>query len=104
MSGSTSDEDFVLTNHSSKNGSTITYDYRIGPFKLSHDISRHIDFVTAMTEGTSRAHSETGVTLAFEHQLSRIDLKAWGNTVNEIEIAGVRLGGVITESDFNFAE
>lgn len=95
---------FGLTNASSKNGSTVTYDYKITKFKLNHDISRHIDFVTAAVEGTRRANGDTGVKLAFEHQLSRIDLKAWGNTVNDIEIAGVRIGGVITESDFNFAK
>lgn len=94
---------FGLANKSTKSSSKVTYDYRIEKFKVNKDISRHIDFVTATTEGTRKADAESGVRLDFEHQLSRVVLKAWGNTANDIEIAGVRIGLAITESDFNFA-
>lgn len=104
MSGANSDVDYLLKNNTNKKGNTITYDYRIEKFNVSNDISRHFDFVTATAEGSGRANSDTGVKLDFEHQLSRIELKAWANTVNDIEIAGVRIGCVITQSDFNFAE
>lgn len=59
--------------------------------------------MTATAEGSRRADGETGTPLAFEHQLSRIVLQAWGNTTNDIEIAGVRVGGAVIECDFNFA-
>lgn len=96
---------FGLKNYSTKQGGTVTYDYRMENFKISADISRHIDFVTATAEGSRRANGDTGVgvNLAFEHQLSRVALSAWGNTTSDIEIAGVRIGRAITESDFNFA-
>lgn len=93
---------FGLSNNSTKSGSTIKYNYKMSKFRVSKDFSRHIDFVTATAEGTKRDNAETGLNLDFEHQLSRISLKAWGNTANEIEIAGVRIGPVITESGFDF--
>lgn len=96
-------EYFILKNKSTKSGSTVVYDYRMEKFKVNKEISRHIDFVTAMVEGSRKDNGETGVNLAFEHQLSRIALKAWGNTKNEIEIAGVRIDGAVVECDFNFA-
>ena len=102
---------FGLNNYSKKQGSTPAYDYRMENFKIGGDISRHIDFVTATAEGSRRANGDTGtgVNLAFEHQLSRVTLKAWGNIADNssgfanIEIAGVRIGGAVVESDFNFA-
>ena len=103
---------FELYNSSTKSGSTVKYDYRISKFRVNTDISRHIDFVTATAEGSKKVHGETGigVNLAFEHQLSRISLKAYGDIANNnsgfanIEIAGVRIGCAVVESDFNFAE
>lgn len=94
---------FGLANRSTKTGNSVVYDYRLEKFKVNRDISRHIDFVAASTEGTRKNNGKSGVRLDFEHQLSRVSLKAWGNTVNDIEIAGVRIGCAITESDFNFA-
>lgn len=94
---------FGLENKSTKNGATITYDYRMKKFKVHSEITRHVDFVATTAEGTKRANGDNGVKLAFEHQLCRIVLTAWGNTQNDIEIAGVRVGNAIIESDFNFA-
>lgn len=96
-------EYFRLANNSKKQGNTVTYDYRMEKFKVNKEISRHVDFVTATAEGSRKADGESGVRLNFEHQLSRVSFQAWGNTDNDIEIAGVRIGSVVTESDFNFA-
>lgn len=93
---------FGLENKSTKSGSTVTYDYRMKKFKIHSDITRHIDFVTATAEGTKLANGDAGLNLGFEHQLSRIVLKAWGKTSNDIEIAGIRIGHTLIESDFNF--
>lgn len=97
--------DFGLTNKSSKDETGVTYDYRITKFKVHKDITRHIDFVTAAADGSLKElmnSGKTGMELAFEHQLCRIILTAWGNTGNDIEIAGVRIGNAVVESDFNF--
>ncbi|MDE5856877.1 MAG: hypothetical protein K2H32_00735, partial [Muribaculaceae bacterium] len=46
----------------------------------------------------------SGVALKFEHQLARVDIKAWGNpTTFDIEIAGIRLGNVNIESNLDFS-
>lgn len=110
-SGETSDNSeknyFVLENNSSLDGSDVKYDYRIKNFKVNKDISKHVDFVAATTEGSRKENEESGVNLDFEHQLSRVAFKVWGNLdnteISEIEIAGVRIGRAIVESDFNFA-
>lgn len=98
---------FGLKNNSKKVGDNVTYDYRIEKFRISNDITRHIDFVTATTEGSRKDNETSGVTLNFEHQLSGVSFKVWGNLdsteIKEIEIAGVRIGRAITQSDFNFA-
>lgn len=98
-------EYFELKNNSKKNGSVVTYDYRIAKFKVNKEITRHVDFVTATTEGSRKKDEDSGVKLEFEHQLSRIALKAWGasTTAYNVEIAGVRIGRAVVESDFNFA-
>lgn len=98
-----SDGDFTLKNYTQKQGSTPAYDYRLENVKVHTEISRHYDFVTATAEGSSRANAADGQPLNFEHQLSRIVVTAWGNTENDIEIAGVRIGGAVTEGNFNFA-
>lgn len=88
-----------------KNSSTTTsYSYVVEKFKINKDISRHVDFVTATAEGTKSDNLYSGVSLNFEHQLTRLELMAYGNSSSyDIEIAGVRLGNVFTESDFNIA-
>lgn len=95
---------FELKNNSKKNGTIVTYDYRMLKFRVNKEIAQHIDFVTAVAEGTRRDDEDSGVELKFEHQLSRVALKAWGApTSYDVEIAGVRIGCATTESDFNFA-
>lgn len=103
----TEEEAFQLENKTDKSGDEINYDYRINNFKVNKDIARHVDFVTATAEGSRKANEASGVKLEFEHQLSRIKLQVWGNLddteIKDIEIAGVRIGRAVTESDFNFA-
>lgn len=94
---------FDLSNASTKKGTQVTYDYRMKNFRVNNDISRHLDFVTAMAEATKSNNLYSGVKLNFEHQLSRVKLTAVGtNTSYDIEIAGVRIGRVVVEGDFIF--
>ena len=86
------------------NSTSSSYSYLMTKFKINKDISKHVDFVTAISEGNKTANLYSGVNLNFEHQLSRIDIKAWGApTSYEVEIAGVRLGNVNTEGSCNFS-
>ena len=78
--------------------------HRISDFRIAGDIASQIDFITATATGRLIEDSERGVSLDFKHQLSRIALKAWGDSKSyDIEIAGVRLGGVGVSGDFLFA-
>lgn len=80
-----------------------SYDYKLSGFRVAHDIDQQIDFVTAIASGRLLDAEETGVNLNFQHQLSRIELNAWGASSSyDLEIAGVRLGGVGAEGDFAF--
>lgn len=79
------------------------YEYWIKKFKVSKDITRHSDFVTATKEGSKTDNLYSGVNLSLQHQLSRIILEAYGSSeAYDVEIAGVRIGGIATESDFSF--
>lgn len=80
-----------------------TIEYWMKRFKVNEDISRHSDFVTATTEGSKTESLYSGVNLTFQHQLSRLNLEAFGNSDSyDVEIAGVRVGGIALESDFSF--
>ncbi len=71
--------------------------------KIASDIAAQVDYVTAIGKGNLWENEETPITLKFRHQLSRIMLKAWGNSPSyDIEIAGVRMGGIGTEGVFSF--
>lgn len=73
-------------------------------FKVAQDIATQFDFVTAIATGCLFDNEETGITLKFQHQLSRIQLKAWGKSDSyNLEIAGVRMGGIATGGIFSFA-
>ena len=96
---------FTLKNNSTKKGTTITYKYVMEKFRVSRDISRHVDFVMATAQENKTNGLYSGVALQFEHQLARVDLKAWGNpTAYDVEIAGIRLGNVFTESGLDFTQ
>lgn len=76
----------------------------ISGFKVPQDIASQFDFMTANALGRLIDNEETGIALKFQHQLSRIQLKAWGNSDSyDLEIAGVRIGGVGTGGEFSFS-
>ncbi|MDE7379030.1 MAG: fimbrillin family protein [Paraprevotella sp.] len=80
-----------------------TIEYWMKNFKVNRDIAKHSDFVTATAEGSKTDNLYTGVNLTLQHQLSRIILEAFGNSESyDVEIAGVRIGGIAIESDFSF--
>lgn len=80
-----------------------TLNYKLENFRVAQDIANQIDFVTATTTGNLLDNDETDIDLVFQHQLSRIEVEAWGaNKSYDIEIAGVRIGGVAVKGDFNF--
>lgn len=84
-------------------GEELTADYKLTSFRVASDIASEIDFVTAIDSGNLEDNEEDGVTLKFQHQLSRIQINAWGASQSyDIEIAGVRIGGVATGGDFCF--
>ena len=84
-------------------GNAISTGDKLTGFQISPDIATQFDFVTAIASGRLIENEETGITLKFRHQLSRIELKAWGNSASyDLEIAGVRFGGIGTGGTFNF--
>lgn len=92
-----------LVNASSVNGSDKTIGYKLNGFKVAQNIADQVDFVTAYSTGTMADNLFSGIQLNFEHRLSRIEVKAWGaNKSCDIEIAGVRIGGVNTNGNFDF--
>lgn len=93
----------TLVNRSNVIGDVTTIDYELASFRIAKDISEQVDFVTAHTTGSKTENHFSGVNLDFQHQLSRVELLAWGNNSNyDVEIAGVRIGGVVVKADFNF--
>lgn len=96
--GGFSESDFSLSAEDE-----ITTDYKFTKFSVAEDIADQVDFVTAIGQGSLDENEDTPIDLNFKHQLSRIYLNAWGNSQNfDIEIAGVKFGGVGTEGIFNF--
>ncbi|MDE6341346.1 MAG: fimbrillin family protein [Muribaculaceae bacterium] len=103
LSGNT--DYFGLTYKEIKNGNNVKYEYWMTNFKVNTDISRHSDFVTAIVEGSKTDNLYSGVKLTLQHELSRINLLAFGNSESyDVEIAGVRMGGIALESDFSFED
>ncbi|MDE6090175.1 MAG: fimbrillin family protein [Duncaniella sp.] len=92
-----------LVNATTLNGNDLAIDYKLTDFRVAADIADQQDFITAYATGSMEKNLFAGITLNFEHQLSRVELQAWGaNKSCNIEIAGVRLGGVGVESTFDF--
>ncbi len=95
---------FKFANYSKKDNSGITYDYRLTKFRVIPDISRQVDFVTSITEGNKNDNLYSGVELTFEHQLCGVEIAVWGNnSLYDVEIAGVRIGGTVVEADFSLS-
>ena len=91
---------FTLSNHST----VSTSDYHLENFKINKDIARHVDFVAAAADGSMTDNLFSGVELDFQHQMTRVGLRAWGaNATYNVEIAGVRIGRPVIEGTFNFS-
>ena len=92
-----------LVNATTLNGNNLAIDYKLTDFRVASDIADQQDFITAYAAGSMEKNLFSGITLNFEHQLSRVELQAWGaNKSCDIEIAGVRIGGVGVEDTFEF--
>ena len=92
-----------LVNATTLSDGELAIDYKLTDFRVAAEISEQQDFITAYATGCMEKNLFAGITLNFEHQLSRIELKAWGeNKSCDIEIAGVRIGGVGVEGTFDF--
>ena len=92
-----------LINETTLNGNNFKIDYKLTDFRVATDIADQQDFITAYAPGAMEKNLHTGITLNFEHKLSRVELQAWGaNKSCNIEIAGVRIGGIGVEGTFDF--
>lgn len=92
-----------LVNATTLNGNDLAIDYKLTNFRVAADIADQQDFITAFATGSMEKNLFAGITLNFEHQLSRVELQAWGaNKSCDIEIAGVRIGGIGVEGTFDF--
>lgn len=95
-----SDSGFELQNRSTFKNGSAAIDYRMTRFYVPSDISRQFDFITAYV---SAQKTENAIDLNFKHQLSSIEVKAWGNSERyNFEIAGICLGNPEIEGTFNF--
>lgn len=94
---------YKLINRSTPGNSTVDTDYRLGAVRVHSDISRQFDFVTAGVTGDRRTDFAGGVDLAFHHQLSQVEIRAWGASSSHVfEIAGICLGNPVVEDTFVF--
>lgn len=92
-----------LANGSSVSEGTANIDYKIKNYSIATYIPEQVDFVAASATGSMADNLFSGVAINFEHQLSRIEVNAWGaNKSCDIEIAGVRIGGVNVKGTFDF--
>lgn len=99
------DNFFNLTNSSCETGSSVAIGYRLGKVRVKPDISRQFDFITAEASGERWKDFVSGIDLAFRHQMSQVELRAWGaSTSYDFEIAGVRLGNPVVEGTFVFSD
>ena len=96
---------FNLINTSTEANSSVTVGYRLGTVRVNPDIRGQFDFVTAEASGDRWNDFSNGVELAFRHQMSQVELKAWGASPSyDFEIAGVRLGNPVVEDTFVFSD
>lgn len=96
---------FTLQNRTKESNSSIEADYGLEKMRINRDISRQFDFLTATASGERWKDFASSVELAFSHQMSQIELHAWGNGSGyDFEIAGVRIGNAVVEGDFMFSD
>lgn len=92
-----------LENNTTVAGTTANYNYKLTDFHVNPQIGEQVDFITAYTTGNMADNLFSGIMLPFYHQLSRIEVKAWSDNKScDIEIAGVRIGGVGVKGTFAF--
>ena len=92
-----------LVNETTFSGNNLAIDYKLTDFRVAADIAEQQDFITAYTSGSIDENLFSGVTFNFEHKLSRVELHAWSaNKSCNIEIAGVRIGGIGVRGTFDF--
>ena len=92
-----------LVNATTLSGNNLAIDYKLTDFRVASDIAEQQDFITAYTSGSIDENLFSGVTFNFEHKLSRVELHAWSaNKSCNIEIAGVRIGGIGVRGTFDF--
>lgn len=90
--GSFGEEGFVTAEDNS---------YGITDFMIASDIAAQTDFITAVATGNLLDNDEAGIDLDFRHQLSRIEVRAWGASKSyNLEIAGIRMAGVGTRANY----
>lgn len=95
---------FNLINTTKEDNSMIVVGYRLDRVRVNPDIASQFDFVTAEASGERWKDFNNGVQLAFRHQMSQVELKAWGaSPYYNFEIAGVCLGNPVVEGTFAFA-
>lgn len=90
---------------------TVTTDdntlYKLKNFNVAKDIASHVDFVASYAH-SAYDNSDTSVALQFFHQLSQIVIDGVYNPDETVpyeytvEVAGVRIGHVPMNGDFNF--
>lgn len=105
MKKTSGDDYFNLVNGSKKTEGKFSIDYKLEHFRVANNIADQVDFLTAYSTGTLEKNTaSSGITLDFKHQLSRIELTAWGeNEKYDFEIAGIRIGNPLAEATFNFS-
>lgn len=98
--------DFFNLNHSAvKNAAGVNIGYRLDKIRVNPDILKQYDFITADVSGDRNADFGSGVSLEFRHQMSQVEIRAWGgSTTYDIEIAGVRLGNPTVENSYIFSD
>ena len=95
---------FNFVNASRLTEGKAVLDYRIEKFHVSTEIAAQVDFLTAYASGSLVENADKGIELDFKHQLTRVELSAWGaNEKYDFEIAGVRIGNPLVEGDLNLS-
>lgn len=86
-------EGAVIVNASTVSGKVPEFKYSVNGFRVANNISEQVDFITAYTTGSMEENMFSCINLEFEHQLSRVEVKAKGSNKScKLEIAGVRIG------------
>ncbi len=58
-------QNFIYSNNTRKDDSGVSYDYRLTKFRVAPDISKQVDFITAIGEGNKTDHLYCGIELTF---------------------------------------